>query len=352
MAVGPARARGHQPCGTCAIATARTCSSRSTRCSTAAGRPRDDVAALVVGTGPGSFTGPARRAWPRPRRWPTLRDLPLVGVASTDALRRAAARARRRRRRRRGRPARRGPRPLPGTRGPRSPSSCPRAACGRPSATRPALAVDLEPDLLGADAARLGDGRGRWARRRRSSALARSAWQPARRTTPPRSCRPTWRCPAASAAAPRSWDGRPTSGEAPRGAHARRGHPGRACHRERLLPDALAALRLPRGARDEPHGALPRGPRRRAPGGLRRHLAHGRRGPRHHVRGAAGLSAPRHRRPAPLRAHRAGRRAGSHRGDAGGAARATPAHGGSTSGSASARSASGRATTPTTARTR
>ncbi|MEX1296956.1 MAG: tRNA (adenosine(37)-N6)-threonylcarbamoyltransferase complex dimerization subunit type 1 TsaB [Candidatus Limnocylindrales bacterium] len=54
-----------------------------------AGRSLDDVAALAVGTGPGSFTG-LRVGLATLKTVAYARELPLVGVMSSDALRLAA----------------------------------------------------------------------------------------------------------------------------------------------------------------------------------------------------------------------------------------------------------------------
>ena len=58
----------------------------------AAGRSLDDVAALAVGTGPGSFTG-LRVGLATVKTIAYARTLPLVGVMSSDALRLAATHA-------------------------------------------------------------------------------------------------------------------------------------------------------------------------------------------------------------------------------------------------------------------
>ena len=58
----------------------------------AAGRSLDDVAALAVGTGPGSFTG-LRVGLATVKTIAYARNLPLVGVMSSDALRLAATHA-------------------------------------------------------------------------------------------------------------------------------------------------------------------------------------------------------------------------------------------------------------------
>ena len=71
------------------------------------------------------------------------------------------------------------------------------------------------------------------------------------------SCPPTSRCRAASPRLPKERHGRPTSAEARHRGHAGRGHPGRPCRRASQLPRALAGLRLPPGARDQPAGTLP-----------------------------------------------------------------------------------------------
>ncbi len=245
--------------------------------------------------------------------------------------------------RRRDRAAGGRPRPVPGTgrRGARA------RATGRPGAG----ARRRDPGLGGPRGHPAGRGSGRARRRCRPGAAggpalarrraprerasstgapvsrsARSRWPATpstvgglERTMPRSSCPSTWPCPAVPRGPPRSWRGRPTSGEALGGAHAARGHPGRARHRVGILPDALAALCLPRRARIEPHGPLPRRARRSAGGGLRRALAHGRRGPRHDLRGAAGLPAAGHRWSPALGPRGAGRGPRGHGRDARGA---------------------------------
>jgi tRNA threonylcarbamoyladenosine biosynthesis protein TsaB len=57
-----------------------------------AGASLDEVSALVVGTGPGSFTG-LRVGLATLKTLAYARDLPIVGVMSSDAMRRAAAAA-------------------------------------------------------------------------------------------------------------------------------------------------------------------------------------------------------------------------------------------------------------------
>ena len=119
----------------------------------AAGRTLDELSALAVGTGPGSFTG-LRVGMATAKTIAYARELPLVGVMSSDALRRAAAEA--------------GGEPeaavvLPA--GARdhylaaaaadpvliSPGDLEAALAGGP-----AISIDMDDDLLGAEAARLG----------------------------------------------------------------------------------------------------------------------------------------------------------------------------------------------------
>jgi tRNA threonylcarbamoyl adenosine modification protein YeaZ len=120
----------------------------------AAGAGFGDVAALVVGTGPGSFTG-LRIGLATAKTLAYVRGLPIVGIASTDALRHAAGTAGASREIAVVLPAgardhylaRAGEEPLlvaPG---------------GLPEALGdvPVAGLDLDPDLLGIEAARLGE---------------------------------------------------------------------------------------------------------------------------------------------------------------------------------------------------
>ena len=154
---------------------------------------------------------------------------------------------------------------------------------------RPVVAVDVDGDAAGS--APLDDGRAgrRLARTRRArpgrpaTALPARAPGAARRParaavtwpTPPRSCPATWPCRGASRRRPPP---RPTRSTRPgRGGDMvarlpltlriepddRRRHRAGPRHRAGQLPGALAVVRVPPGARDQPHGALPGGSRRR-----------------------------------------------------------------------------------------
>ena len=120
-----------------------------------AGATLDDLTALVVGTGPGSFTG-LRVGLATAKTIAYALRLPIIAVASTDALRRAAV---------------------------EGASAAPDAAVVLPAGAHdhylarvgqaavlippgrlrqelglhPAIGVDVGPDLLGVDAARLGE---------------------------------------------------------------------------------------------------------------------------------------------------------------------------------------------------
>ncbi len=117
------------------------------------------------------------------------------------------------------------------------------------------------------------------------------------------------------------------------------------------LHRTLATERLPQRAPDEPARPLPGGPGRWSGRGLRGDLADGRRGPHHDLRDPPRLA------PAATRGAPPDRAPGRRPGPAGRARRPsrfgcrTCRPGGSTRSSASVRSGSGRATTPTTART-
>lgn len=118
-----------------------------------AGRALDDVGALAVGTGPGSFTG-LRVGLATLKTVAYARSLPLVGVMSSDALRLAGAADGAGREAAVVMPAgardhylaRAGEDPVL-----IAPGELPAALGGAP-----ALAVDMDAALLGAEAARLG----------------------------------------------------------------------------------------------------------------------------------------------------------------------------------------------------
>jgi tRNA threonylcarbamoyladenosine biosynthesis protein TsaB len=120
-----------------------------------AGVEAREIAAIIVGTGPGSFTG-LRVALATAKTLAYIRELPLVGVATADALRRAAVTG-------------------SGVSGdlavvqPAGASDLYLSQPGQPPmlvaagglqaalGETQALAVDLGPDVLGAEAARLGE---------------------------------------------------------------------------------------------------------------------------------------------------------------------------------------------------
>ncbi len=118
-----------------------------------AGRTLDDLTALAVGTGPGSFTG-LRVGLATVKTIAYARSLPLVGVMSSDALRLAAANS--------GAPAEAavvlpaGARDHylahPGT----DPVLVAPGELSESLAGAPVLAIDLEPGPLGEDAVRRG----------------------------------------------------------------------------------------------------------------------------------------------------------------------------------------------------
>lgn len=118
-----------------------------------AGRTLDHVTALAVGTGPGSFTG-LRVGLATVKTVAYARDLPLVGVMSSDALRLAAAG--------RGAPAEAavvlpaGARDHYLARAGADPVLLAPGELAEALAGAPVLAVDLDEGSLGEEAARLG----------------------------------------------------------------------------------------------------------------------------------------------------------------------------------------------------
>jgi tRNA threonylcarbamoyladenosine biosynthesis protein TsaB len=118
-----------------------------------AGRTLDDVTALAVGTGPGSFTG-LRVGLATVKTVAYARDLPLVGVMSSDALRQAAAAQ--------GAPAEAavvlpaGARDHYLARAGADPVLMAPGELAEALADAPVLAVDLDAAVLGEEAARLG----------------------------------------------------------------------------------------------------------------------------------------------------------------------------------------------------
>jgi tRNA threonylcarbamoyl adenosine modification protein YeaZ len=113
-----------------------------------------DVAALVVGTGPGSFTG-LRVGLATAKTLAYVRGLPLVGIASTDALRHAARQARADDDPAVVLPA--GARDHYLARAGEEPVLVAPGGLLEALGDRPVLGVDLDPDLLGTEAARLGE---------------------------------------------------------------------------------------------------------------------------------------------------------------------------------------------------
>ena len=148
------------------------------------------------------------------------------------------------------------------------------------------------------------------------------------------------------------WRGRATPGSDPDRADDARRHPGRSRHRAGELRRALAGRRVPQRARHEPARELRRRARGRRGRRLRRPVGHGRRGAHHDVRRRSPLAPPAASdntccfgcSSCPTIGAPARRRSRS------GCRTCRPA--GCTRSTASDRSASGRATTRTTARTR
>ena len=261
-----------------------------------AGRTLDDVDALAVGTGPGSFTG-LRVGLATLKTVAYARELPLVGVMSSDALRLAGSgRAPRQERRWCCRPA-------PETTTSRGSGKIP---CSSRLASWPrALA---RRSLCWPSTWR----RSCWVRRR-------CAWEP----PPWRPCRRpcwSWPGPASTRARPMTWPQlTPAYVALPRGRQAGGGGPGMVARPPvRLVVAEMTAEDIPAVHAIEsasfPTPWPPYAFRQEletnrmaryivvragaARHRLRRHLAHGRRGPRDHLRGAAGVPPARHRRPA------------------------------------------------------
>jgi tRNA threonylcarbamoyl adenosine modification protein YeaZ len=119
-----------------------------------AGARFGDVAALVVGTGPGSFTG-LRIGLATAKTLAYVRGLPMVGIASTDALRHAAGTAGASRETAVVLPA--GARDHYLARAGEEPVLVAPGGLREALGDVPVAALDLDPDLLGFEAARLGE---------------------------------------------------------------------------------------------------------------------------------------------------------------------------------------------------
>lgn len=115
----------------------------------------EDVIAVVVGTGPGSFTG-LRVGLATAKTLAYTRSLPLVGLRSSDALRRAAVDAA-------DAPADlaivlpAGARDHYLARADEEPVLVPPDGLSATLGRQPCLTIDLDPEVLGAEASRLGE---------------------------------------------------------------------------------------------------------------------------------------------------------------------------------------------------